>query len=502
MYTHLVQAAGSLNSTALAWRMQAPAPTAAGSDGLVELESILTASGLPKVPELIALFRRFHLLSRAAVSRCPALGDIVAQLFDMNDVLGRLECSGYLTTLQVRSAAMRSCPSAASLRSLASPRCSHPLCAVCQTALGQAAAVRAHEPVDQAKARPTFLPNTTPLRVEDLKALPQHIAAEAAALAKGRNERNLLTEFELRALVASSGIWLAVHGVTNKQEAPNVIAKWCQLLKDAGLTEGIFHKGERSTPISLETRVNRWLSDYIRRPAEDVPGPKGWRLEVAADAQLNTPMRDLEGKGRIRRMPVGQEPQGGHSAKSILGGGLAQSHSPVLCQASPLGQRTNDDFRQPMPAVPPAGTPPGQPPIGGCGGRPNAEDLLRLLNESRQAQGGSPIVDVSSTGGSTGHRQAAGQSTSGLHSLGEVDQADLNSGPARPPVGASAGGRAGRTGRGRGRTPHKPVVQPRKRRCAVIEDSSDEEEEEKQGPSPLPALSMCLLTHAQFALGL
>ena len=259
MYTHLVQAAGSLNSTALAWRMQAPAPTAAGSDGLVELESILTASGLPKVPELIALFRRFHLLSRAAVSRCPALGDIVAQLFDMNDVLGRLECSGYLTTLQVRSAAMRSCPSAASLRSLASPRCSHPLCAVCQTALGQAAAVRAHEPVDQAKARPTFLPNTTPLRVEDLKALPQHIAAEAAALAKGRNERNLLTEFELRALVASSGIWLAVHGVTNKQEAPSVIAKWCQLLMDAGLTEGIFHKGERSTPISLETRVNRWL---------------------------------------------------------------------------------------------------------------------------------------------------------------------------------------------------------------------------------------------------
>ena len=56
----------------------------------------------------------------------------------------------------------------------------------------------------------TFLPNTTPLRAEDLKALPEHIALEAAALAKGRNERNLLTEFELRALIASSGIWLGV----------------------------------------------------------------------------------------------------------------------------------------------------------------------------------------------------------------------------------------------------------------------------------------------------
>ena len=147
----------------------------------------------------------------------------------------------------------------------------------------------------------TFLPNTTPLRVEDLQALPEHIAAEAAALAKGRNERNLLTEFELRALIASSGIWLAVHGVTNRKDAPNVIQKWCQLLKHAGLTEAIFHKGERSTPISLETRVCRWLSDYIQRPAEDVPGPKGWRLEVAADAKLDTPMRDLDGKGRIRR---------------------------------------------------------------------------------------------------------------------------------------------------------------------------------------------------------
>ena len=147
----------------------------------------------------------------------------------------------------------------------------------------------------------TFLPNTTPLRVEDLQALPEHIAAEAAALAKGRNERNLLTEFELRALIASSGIWLAVHGVTNRKDAPNVIQKWCQLLKHAGLTEAIFHKGERSTPISLETRVSRWLTDYIQRPAEDVPGPKGWRLEVAADAKLDTPMRDLDGKGRIRR---------------------------------------------------------------------------------------------------------------------------------------------------------------------------------------------------------
>ena len=104
--------------------MQAPAPTAASSDGLVELESILRASGLPKVPELIALFRRFHLLSRAAASQCPALGDIVAQLFDMDNALGRLECSGYLTSLQARSAAMRACPSAASLRSSASQRCS------------------------------------------------------------------------------------------------------------------------------------------------------------------------------------------------------------------------------------------------------------------------------------------------------------------------------------------------------------------------------------------
>ena len=118
--------------------------------------------------------------------------------------------------------------------------------------LGQAAAVRAREPDGPAKkARVTFLPNTTPLRVEDLQALPEHIAAEAAALAKGRNERNLLTEFELRALIASSGIWLAVHGVTNRKDAPNVIQKWCQLLKHAGLTEAIFHKGERSTPLSL-----------------------------------------------------------------------------------------------------------------------------------------------------------------------------------------------------------------------------------------------------------
>ena len=315
----------------------------------------------------------------------------------------------------------------------------------------------------------TFLPNTTPLRAEDLKALPEHIAAEAAALAKGRNERNLLTEFELRALIASSGIWLAKHGVTNKKDAPNVIQKWCQLLKHAGLTEAIFHKGERLTPIPLETRVNRWLSDYIQRAVEDVPGPKGWRLEVAADAELDTPMRDLNAKGRIRRMPDGQAPQPGHSAKSILGGGAARSNSPVLRghsasstlgggaarsnspvlpQASLSSQHSDDgsDFLQSHPASahpPPSAATPRQPSTGGGGGHSSSEDLLRMLNESRQAQGVSPIVDVSSTGGSTGRRQAASQSTSGLDSLGEVDHSHLNSDPARPPVGDQAG-RAGR----------------------------------------------------------
>ena len=265
----------------------------------------------------------------------------------------------------------------------------------------------------------------------------------------GRSERNLIREVDIRPLIASSGIWLAEHGVVNKTDAPNVILKWCLLLEKEGVTSNILSSGNRASPLPLADRVQRWLQDYICRPPDANPeggaGVRGFRLQVHADADLNTPMRDLDRFGRVRRMDPGVEPTAGHSGNSIIGGGLTKQTSPVLpaqgmpppsaaapsspapptppVQTSPPSAGSHSEYNFRMPAAPAAPTP---------APRQTSQALLAQLNHQRTHEGLSPVVDMRS---GTSARQGASHSSAGLSNLGATDPRSLSKDPARPPIG-------------------------------------------------------------------
>ena len=81
--------------------MEAAEPAApAATDDLVELKLRLEKIGLPRVDELIALLRRFHLLTQGAIDACPVLQDMVSTMFDSTPI-GRMEGAGYFGTLKV-----------------------------------------------------------------------------------------------------------------------------------------------------------------------------------------------------------------------------------------------------------------------------------------------------------------------------------------------------------------------------------------------------------------
>ena len=72
----------------------------AATDELVELKLRLEKIGLPRVDELIALLRRFHLLTQGAIDACPVLQDMVSTMFESTPI-GRMEGAGYFGTLKV-----------------------------------------------------------------------------------------------------------------------------------------------------------------------------------------------------------------------------------------------------------------------------------------------------------------------------------------------------------------------------------------------------------------
>lgn len=108
------------------------------------------------------------------------------------------------------------------------------------------------------------------------------------------------------------------QGVVDKRGAPGVIHHVSELLHDI-IKPNMINCGNRRQPLLFEERIERWLGDYVRRPATDeLNKPSGWRLQVAHNEELNTPLRELKRKGRVKVMRPGEDPQPGHSGKSVL----------------------------------------------------------------------------------------------------------------------------------------------------------------------------------------
>lgn len=136
-------------------------------------------------------------------------------------------------------------------------------------------------------------------------------------LSAGRSGTKQLTEMELRPLIGSTGIWLMWHGVVDKRGSPGVIHHMSELLHDI-IKPNMIHCHNRRQPLLFEERIERWLGDYVRRPATDeFNKPAGWRLQVAYEEELNTPLQELRHKGRVKVMDHGEDPMPGHSGRSF-----------------------------------------------------------------------------------------------------------------------------------------------------------------------------------------
>ena len=159
-----------------------------------------------------------------------------------------------------------------------------------------------------------------PLRLSDISPmdpdtmeLPLHILAEARALAAATKSDNPLTELAARPLVRSTAIWLMVNGTVNKEDSPGVIQKAGDLLHEIIQLHMCQVPSKKVKALDFASRIFNYLQCHVTRQGAD------FRIQVAHDAQLNTPMRILERENLVHRLVEGEVPAQGHDAKSIIG---------------------------------------------------------------------------------------------------------------------------------------------------------------------------------------
>lgn len=173
------------------------------------------------------------------------------------------------------------------------------------------------EKMERTRRVKRVLDNITTVSPHDISALPPHINAEANRLREmSTTLNNSLSEFECRPLVHSTGIWMIRNGITHTSDHPGVYAKINQMLHEIVpmnmLTRG--NKGSRK-PTSFGSRIEDYIKNYIRNVSRD------FKLEVAADEVLSTPLRALQKINKLKVCEEGEEPIQGHSGKSIIGKG-------------------------------------------------------------------------------------------------------------------------------------------------------------------------------------
>ena len=149
-----------------------------------------------------------------------------------------------------------------------------------------------------------------PVDSSKLKLAP-HLVAEARRLAADASTHNPVSEPTARALVQSTAVWLMRQGVISKSEHPGVIDEAGTQLHAIIPLEHL--KGSKGgKPTTFAHRIDVFLGNHVRFESGT------WRIEVAQDTALNTPMRALDEAGYVKRV---DNPAQGHSGQSILGKG-------------------------------------------------------------------------------------------------------------------------------------------------------------------------------------
>ena len=147
-----------------------------------------------------------------------------------------------------------------------------------------------------------MLEGITPMVAEDMK-LPEHLVEEAQHLRDGAKKDNPVTEPQARPLIRSTVVWLMQNGTINKEDSPNVILKAGELLHSfIPLHLCQVPKGKHNAT-DYATRISTFLQNSVTRTNAD------FKLQVAHDAVLNTPMRALEEKSLLVRVEDGMELQ-------------------------------------------------------------------------------------------------------------------------------------------------------------------------------------------------
>ena len=99
----------------------------------------------------------------------------------------------------------------------------------------------------------------------------------------------------------------------NKEDNPGVIQKAGELLHEYIPLHFLQVPKSKTAATDFPTRIYSFMQNHMTRANAD------FTLQVAHDAELNTPMKALEGAGIVERLPEGELPAPGHSGKSIFG---------------------------------------------------------------------------------------------------------------------------------------------------------------------------------------
>ena len=166
--------------------------------------------------------------------------------------------------------------------------------------------------------------------------LPAHILQEARALKAKAGVDNPITEPQARPLLTSTAIWLLKNGTCDKESSPGVIGQ-ASVLLHAEIPLHLLHtpKGAKY-PTDFATRIFGFFQNHVTR------SNGAFKIQVAHDEVLNTPLRALDQHGLVKRLDPDVEPKQGHSGRSIFGKGRkdipAPDNAEVRGTASPVEQ--------------------------------------------------------------------------------------------------------------------------------------------------------------------
>ena len=255
--------------------------------------------------------------------------------------------------------------------------------------------------------------------------LAAHLITEAKELQATARSDNPITELRARPLVQSTAIWLVSQGVVNKEDNPGVIQRVGELLHEYIPLHFCHIPKNKTMAVDFATRIYAFMQNHMTRNGAD------FTLQVAHDADLNTPMKALEDAGMIDRLAEGEIPAQGHSARSIYGKRkVCAIDVPELAEEATSGEPQQQTRSGPPPSSKPSNAQPsGTNPLSaaamltelarhagldisvGPPGRAAEASSLPHAHNDADSTGGAPPADEpppAGGGGSRGRRRARG----------------------------------------------------------------------------------------------